>query len=114
MLSRSILPICMLTACGANSAIHTHTGKLTKSAYDVLHNQVTERPFTSALLKEKREGIFSCAVWSTPLFKTKTKFDSGTGYTCSPSLLCLPQPASLSSQFAVPFAVWVVKNKMLS
>ena len=38
------------------------------------------RPFTSALLKEKRVGTFACAACNTDLFVTKSKFDSGTGY----------------------------------
>jgi len=54
--------------------------KLSKVAYNVLHNQATERPFTSALLKEKRVGTYACAACDTDLFVTKTKFDSGTGW----------------------------------
>ena len=40
----------------------------------------TERPFTSALLHEERAGIFACAGCDLPLFSSKTKFDSGTGW----------------------------------
>ena len=36
-------------------------GKISKKAYEVLHFAATERPFTSPLLKEKRNGIFTCA-----------------------------------------------------
>ena len=40
----------------------------------------TERPYTSPLDKEKREGTFACAGCDLPLFSSKTKFDSGTGW----------------------------------
>ena len=40
----------------------------------------TERPFTSPLLNEHRAGTFACAGCDLPLFSSKTKFDSGTGW----------------------------------
>jgi peptide-methionine (R)-S-oxide reductase len=40
----------------------------------------TERPFTSALLKEKRRGTFACAGCDLDLFASTTKFESGTGW----------------------------------
>ena len=53
---------------------------LTPDQYQVLRHEGTERPFTSALLEEHREGTFSCAGCDLPLFSSKTKFDSGTGW----------------------------------
>lgn len=53
---------------------------LTADQYQVLRHEGTERPFTSALLEEHREGTFSCAGCDLPLFSSKTKFDSGTGW----------------------------------
>jgi peptide-methionine (R)-S-oxide reductase len=53
---------------------------LTANQYDVLRKAGTERPFTSALLHEKRNGTFSCAGCDQPNFSSKTKFDSGTGW----------------------------------
>src|ERR1700722_415274 len=53
---------------------------LTADQYAVLRQDGTERPFTSALLHEKRAGTFACAGCDLPLFSSKTKFDSGTGW----------------------------------
>jgi len=53
---------------------------LNRAQYDVLRQAGTERPFTSPLLHEKREGVFSCAGCDLPNFSSKTKFDSGTGW----------------------------------
>jgi len=53
---------------------------LTPAQYDVLRQEGTERPFTSALLDEHRNGTFSCAACDLPLYSSKTKFESGTGW----------------------------------
>jgi peptide-methionine (R)-S-oxide reductase len=53
---------------------------LTPAQYDVLREEGTERPFTSALLNEHRNGTFSCAGCDLQAFSSKTKFDSGTGW----------------------------------
>src|SRR3954471_2399208 len=53
---------------------------LTPEQYSVLRQAGTERAFTSPLNKEKRAGIFSCAGCALPLFSSKTKFESGTGW----------------------------------
>jgi len=53
---------------------------LTSAQYDVLRQEGTERPFTSPLLDEHREGIFACVACDLPLFPSKYKFDSGTGW----------------------------------
>ncbi|MEQ8517282.1 MAG: peptide-methionine (R)-S-oxide reductase MsrB [Chromatocurvus sp.] len=54
--------------------------RLGASAYDVLRKEGTERPFTSALNDEKREGLYLCAGCDLPLFTSAMKFDSGTGW----------------------------------
>lgn len=53
---------------------------LTPQQYDVLRQEGTEHPFTSALLNEHRNGVFVCAACDLPLFPSKCKFDSGTGW----------------------------------
>ncbi len=54
--------------------------KLSPWAYKVLRQQATEHPYSSALNKEHRAGIFACAGCGQKLFSSKTKFDSGTGW----------------------------------
>ena len=63
----------------------THTDEewkklLSPEAYEVLRHEGTERPFTSKLLDEHRAGTFTCAGCDLPLYASKTKFDSGTGW----------------------------------
>jgi peptide-methionine (R)-S-oxide reductase len=53
---------------------------LKPAQYKVLRQHGTERPFTSPLNHEKREGIFACAGCELPLFASETKFESGTGW----------------------------------
>jgi peptide-methionine (R)-S-oxide reductase len=53
---------------------------LTPEQYDVLRQQGTESPFTSPLLHETRAGTFTCAGCDLPLFSSKTKYDSRTGW----------------------------------
>jgi len=53
---------------------------LTPAQYKVLRQAGTEVPFASPLLNEHRDGVFGCAGCELPLFSSKTKFDSGTGW----------------------------------
>ena len=54
--------------------------RLTADEYAVLREKGTEMPFTGELLHEKREGSFSCAACGAELFRSGTKFESGTGW----------------------------------
>jgi peptide-methionine (R)-S-oxide reductase len=54
--------------------------RLSPAAYQVLRQEGTERPFSSPLNNEKRAGIFHCAGCDLPLFSSKAKYDSGTGW----------------------------------
>lgn len=53
---------------------------LEPDAYRVLFKEATERPFTSSLDDEKRDGVYICAACYLPLFESTAKFDSGTGW----------------------------------
>lgn len=54
--------------------------RLSEEAYYVLREHGTERPFTSPLNDEKREGEYVCAGCGLLLFTSDQKFDSGTGW----------------------------------
>ena|SRR6185503_151333 len=54
--------------------------RLSAAQYKVLRRQSTERPFTSPLNREHRNGVFKCAGCGRELFASSTKFDSGTGW----------------------------------
>ncbi|ODR94183.1 methionine sulfoxide reductase [Methyloceanibacter stevinii] len=53
---------------------------LTPEQYAVLREEDTEARWTSPLNKEKRQGTFVCAGCDLPVFKSETKFESGTGW----------------------------------
>ena len=54
--------------------------QLPTDAYDVLFEEGTERPFSSALNEERRVGLYVCRACDLPLFTTAMKYDSGTGW----------------------------------
>ncbi len=54
--------------------------KLPPKAFDVLRHEGTEYPGTSPLNDEHRPGVFVCLGCAWPLFTSKMKFDSGTGW----------------------------------
>jgi peptide-methionine (R)-S-oxide reductase len=75
------------TAPAAESATFpvSHTDEewrklLTPDQYAVLRREGTERPYSSPLNDEHRDGTFSCAGCSLDAFSSKTKFDSHTGW----------------------------------
>ena len=53
---------------------------LTSEQYRVMIEKGTERPFTCVFNEYKEEGIYHCAACDLPLFKSGTKFESGTGW----------------------------------
>lgn len=53
---------------------------LSPEAFAVLFEDATERPRTSPLNQEKRDGTFICAACHLPLFESDSKFESGTGW----------------------------------
>ena len=53
---------------------------LTADQFEVLRKHDTERPGSSPLNAEKRQGTYQCAGCDLPLFASGTKFESGTGW----------------------------------
>ncbi|KQT32860.1 hypothetical protein ASG29_07705 [Sphingomonas sp. Leaf412] len=81
----------LLAACGSRDAQAAERFPVTKTpadwrrqlgpaAYAVLREEDTERPYSSPLNDEHRAGIFACKGCAQPLFSSKTKFESGTGW----------------------------------
>ena len=78
----------------ANGTVHAKSGEvfeivktdqewrdqLGEASYQVLRHEDTERPGTSPLLAEKREGTYQCAGCDLDVYSSKTKFESGTGW----------------------------------
>ncbi len=48
--------------------------------YKVLRKAGTERAFTGDLWDHKEDGVYTCRGCALPLFDSKTKFKSGTGW----------------------------------
>jgi Conserved domain frequently associated with peptide methionine sulfoxide reductase len=53
---------------------------LTQEQENILFNEATEPPGSSELNNEKREGSYHCANCDTELFKSSTKYESGSGW----------------------------------
>ena len=53
---------------------------LSAEQYHVMREHGTERPGSCALNYEKRAGTFFCAGCDQPLFVSRRKFESGTGW----------------------------------
>lgn len=72
---------CYPGSCGIAPMTDDEVKKiLSPEAYGVMREADTERPFTSPLNDEHRPGTFVAADTGEPLFRSETKFDSGTGW----------------------------------
>lgn len=54
--------------------------ELTPEQYRVLREKGTERAFTGKYYQNHEDGIYYCAACDNPLFTSKTKFESGSGW----------------------------------
>jgi peptide-methionine (R)-S-oxide reductase len=54
--------------------------QLSPEQYRILREKGTERPFTGALVNNHNDGLYHCAACNAPLFKSGTKFESGSGW----------------------------------
>lgn len=54
--------------------------KLTPEQYAILREKKTEAPFSGKLLHNDKSGDYTCAACGQVIFKSDTKFDSGSGW----------------------------------
>ena len=54
--------------------------RLTPLQYEVTQKEGTETPFDNTYWNNKREGIYVDIISGEPLFSSKDKYDSGTGW----------------------------------
>ena len=54
--------------------------KLDPEAYHVVREKGTERAFSGKYWNNHESGMYECVACGIPLFSSKTKFDSGTGW----------------------------------
>ena len=73
--------------------------RLPPARFAVLREEHTERPWSSPLNKEKRAGVYACAGCGLPLYSSRTKFESGTGW---PSFwAALPKAVATKTDHAI-------------
>ncbi len=76
---------------------------LTPLEYDVTQKDGTETPFDNAYYNNEQEGVYVDIVSGEPLFSSKDKFDSGTGWPSftkplDPSVVTLHTDGTLGMQ----------------
>jgi peptide-methionine (R)-S-oxide reductase len=75
--------------------------RLSPEAYAILRKEGTERPYSSPLNGEKRAGIFACVGCGLPLYSSRTKYDSRTGW---PSFWqALPNAVGTKTDYKIGF-----------
>jgi len=53
---------------------------LTRQQYEVTRLKETESPFTGKYARSRKDGIYHCVCCGQPLFDSRAKFESGTGW----------------------------------
>lgn len=85
--------------------------RLTSLQYQVTQQNGTERPFANEYWDNKKEGIYVDIVSGEPLFSSKDKYKSGTGW---PSFIRPLEPNNIieKSDFDIGYARTEVRSKM--
>ena len=69
--------------------------ELSAAEYQVLRRAGTERAFTGEYTDNHRTGVYSCRACGTELFRSETKFESGTGW---PSFFAPIDPNNVATE----------------
>ena len=64
----------------AKGTSNTGFNPLTSEEARVIINKGTERPYIGEYTKNKAEGTYICRQCNSPLYESKSKFDSGCGW----------------------------------
>jgi peptide-methionine (R)-S-oxide reductase len=64
----------------SSDRIEALAGEFTPEERRVILHQGTERPFCGVFLDNKQDGVYVCRLCGLPLFKSDSKFESGTGW----------------------------------
>ncbi|KAL8624611.1 hypothetical protein ACOMHN_045146 [Nucella lapillus] len=54
--------------------------RLTQEQFKVCRKKGTEPAFTGEYVNNKREGMYNCVACGAPVFESKTKYNSGSGW----------------------------------
>lgn len=82
--------------------------QLTPNQYYVTRQHGTEPPFTGEYCDAKQPGTYVCVCCGQPLFESKTKFESGTGW---PSFTAPTAPDSVQKETDASFGMVRVEVK---
>lgn len=85
----------LLVLLAALSTVNATEKKLTPLQEHVTMNCGTEPPFRNEYWNNKRDGLYVCIISGEPLFSSRDKFDSGTGW---PSFTKPLQPATIEEK----------------
>ncbi len=91
MMNRRQFTVTALACAAMPAALHAQTfeitrseaawrAMLTKSQFNVMRKEATERAGSSPLDKNYAAGTYICRGCDLPLYSSETKFDSGTGW----------------------------------
>jgi peptide-methionine (R)-S-oxide reductase len=76
--------------------------------YSILREAATERPWSGALLDEKREGTYVCGACGAELFRSGAKFESGSGW---PSFFEAVEPGAV--ELETDYSLGMMRTEVL-
>lgn len=79
-LAASAMPTSVFAAFEITRSKAEWRAMLTRAEYKVMRNEGTERAFSSPLDKNWKAGVYHCKGCDLPVYSSKAKFDSGTGW----------------------------------